>query len=618
MAKMNIKVEREIMAVLLDKVCNGHIVIPIFQRDFIWSSKQITEFFDSILRQYPIGSLILWKPEDDEFKTMDNLEGIKVDNAKSSDMSYILDGRQRITTLLSTLYEGGYNSHKYYINLEDDYHVVYRNRSALPTKFNLLCLSEAFDSFALVGYLERLRNSNLSETKKTEYATKAKEVNKKLMAYEISYTIVRGGNIEDAVEIFSRLNSKTSQISTDYMIQALAYNTQNDFLFADAITEIKQGLEEYGLGDISRDVILKCVYNYTDKYFVDGKAEDLLNIKDQLEGITTNLKEDAKHAAKFLNEECGVVDIRLLPYIYQFVMLALFFKYNKNTTALQTTDLKKWFFYTTYCSYFTSTSLSEIRNAIDVFSRYCKGEITSPIEYESKIDVAKLPENWSLGSVRACAYALSLVNKYRPEDVAIFDIYTIPGTGNRNAANIVCSFSKTDKSTLSHLLKDIEWDPNLELKFGITQEQFRLYHEKKIDKFLEERRIYNNSIEESFIKKIFENTGISIDGLTNSVQEYVLDRRIYALLQWLCTETDWYITHPLDIDRLQEVANFISDIKTSFNIDQIKECCRSLHWPEVTVIQIADAINEARTKRFNTLNRISKEHLTEIANNILS
>ena len=141
---------------------------------------------------------------------------------------------------------------------------------------------------------------------------------------------------------------------------------------------------------------------------------------------------------------------------------------------------------------------------------------------------------------------------------------------------------------------------------------------KKIDKFLEERRIYNNSIEESFIKKIFENTGISIDGLTNSVQEYVLDRRIYALLQWLCTETDWYITHPLDIDRLQEVANFISDIKASFNIDQIKECCRSLHWPEVTVIQIADAINEARTKRFNTLNRISKEHLTEIANNILS
>lgn len=615
MAKMNIKVDREIMTVVLDKVRNGQIAVPQFQRDFIWSSKQITEFFDSILRQYPIGSLILWMPETDKFKTLDNLEGIKVDTSDSTE--YVLDGRQRITTLLSTLYEGGNNSHNYFVNLEEDCHVIYWNRSYLPTKFNWLCLSEALDSFALVGYLERLKNSNLTDSKKSEYATKAKEVNKTLMAYEISYTIVRGGNIEDAVEIFSRLNSKTTLISTDYMIQALAYNKDNEFLFANAISEIKQGLDKYGLGDISREVILKCVYNYTDKPFFDGKAEDLLNKKNDLREITTNLKEDTKLAAKFLNEECGVVDSRLLPYIYQFVMLSLYFRYNRNLTQEQTKELKKWFFYTTYSSYFTSTSLGEIRTAYNLFLKYCKGEASIPVEYTNVISVPELPENWSLSSVRACAYILSLVDKYRHNnDIKCFDIFTIPKTGKRNAANAVCCFSKEDKTTLANLLKEGEWSEELDSKYGISQRLFNLYCDNKVEDFQEERLLVNKSIEEEFINKIFKNSGITIEGFTTSSQEDNIDKRIYALLKWLCEETDWYITHPFDIDRLQEVANMIADLNLPFKIEQIEICCRELHWPEQTVKQIVDVIQEAKIKRFNTLRRINKEYLYEIVCNL--
>lgn len=615
---MNIKVDREIMTVMLDKVHNGQIAVPQFQRDFIWSPKQITEFFDSILCQYPIGSLILWMPETDKFKTLNNLEGIEVDNTERADMWYVLDGRQRITTLLSSLYDGGNNSRRYYINLEDGCQVVNWSRSTSPTKLYWLCLSEAFDSFALVGYLERLKNSNLPDSKKKEYATKAKEVNKTLMAYEISYTIVRGGNIEDAVEIFSRLNSKTTQISTDYMIQALAYNKEDGFLFADAISDIKHGLEEYGLGGISREVILKCVYNYTKKHFVDGKPEDLLAIKGQLETITTNLKTDTKLAAKFLNEECGVVDSRLLPYIYQFVMLTLFFRYNKELTSEQKKDLKKWFFYTTYSSYFTSTSLGEIRNTLNLFTQYCKGEISTPIEYDECLSITELPENWSLGSVRACAYILSFIDKYRPNEILGFDIYTIPGTGKRNAANAICCFSKSDKSKLSHMLKEDVWNPFLESRFGITSKQFSLYYDHKIEEFLEERLFANKSIEENFIKDLFEDTEISIEGLTVTEYKDKLDKRIFALLQWLCKETDWYITHPYDIDRLREVANLIADLKLPFNVEQIKECCRELHWPEQTVTQIVDAICKSRETRFETLQRISVEYLYEIVNNAIT
>lgn len=612
MAKMNIKVDREIMTVMLDKVRNGQIAVPRFQRDFIWSPKQITEFFDSILRQYPIGSLILWMPETDKFRTLDNLEGIEVAYTERNEMWYVLDGRQRITTLLSTLYEGGNNSRKYYVNL-DDYHVVNWNRPSQPTKMHWLCLSEALDSFALVGYLERLKNSNLSDSKKAEYATKAKEVNKTLMAYEISYTIVRGGNIEDAVEIFSRLNSKTTLISTDYMIQALAYDTEDDFLFADAISDIKHGLEQYGLGNISREVILKCVYNYTNKAFVDGKAEDLLEIKKDLKSITAQLKDDTLLAAKFLNEECGVIDSRLLPYIYQFVMLSLFFRYNKEElTTEQTLNLKRWFFYTTYSSYFTSTSLGEIRKSFNDFSKYCKGEIKVPMDYENTVVVPELPDSWSLGSVRACAYILCLINKYRPRDIDSFDIFTIPATGKRKVANVICCFERTDKSTLAHLFKDDKWDSSVEKKYGISIHQFDLYRQGNMEEFLENRLLANKAIEEHFVTELFNDTNISFEGITKGAPTDNIDRRVYALLKWLCKETDWYITHPFDVDRLYEVANLMADLNLPFNVEQIKSCCRDLHWPDDTTTQIIEAIHNAQSCRYKTLNRINKEHLIEI------
>lgn len=600
------------MTVMLEKVRNGQIAIPLFQRDFIWSPKQITEFFDSILRQYPIGSLILWMPENDQFRTLDNLEGIEVVHADKNEMWYVLDGRQRITTLLSTLYEGGNNSRKYYVNLDDDYHVVNWNRPTQPTKMHWLCLSEALDSFALVGYLERLKNSNLSDSKKAEYASKAKEVNKTLMAYEISYTIVRGGGIEDAVEIFSRLNSKTTLISTDYMIQALAYDTKDNFLFADAISEIKQGLEQYGLGNISREVILKCVYNYTKKAFVDCKAEDLLDIKTDLRSITNQLKNDTFLAAKFLNEECGVVDSRLLPYIYQFVMLSLFFRYNKELTSEQKLNLKRWFFYTTYSLYFTSTSLGDIRKSINDFSKYSKGEITAPIAYESTLVVPELPDSWSLGSVRACAYILCLINKYRQNDIDSFDIFTIPATGKRNIANVICCFEKSDKNSLAHLFKDGQWDSSFETKFGITSHQFELYRRGKIEEFLEDRIQANKAIEEHFITELFDGTAISFEGLTTEQSTENIDRRVSVLLKWLCKETDWYITHPYDVDRLQEVANLMADLNLPYTIEQLKYYCKELHWPEDTVIQIIDTIQRARLSRYKTLNRVNREYLMEI------
>ncbi|MFU8652045.1 DUF262 domain-containing protein [Methanotorris formicicus] len=39
--------------------------IPTIQRGFVWNEERIKDFFESIIKGYPVGSIILWSPEDE-------------------------------------------------------------------------------------------------------------------------------------------------------------------------------------------------------------------------------------------------------------------------------------------------------------------------------------------------------------------------------------------------------------------------------------------------------------------------------------------------------------------------------------------------------------------------
>lgn len=64
------------------------------------------------------------------------------------------------------------------------------------------------------------------------------------------------------------------------------------------------------------------------KSFIDARTEDII-LLDNLPDVMNEVKRSVVSAVKFLYEECRVVDVKLLPYTYQLIMLALFFKENK-------------------------------------------------------------------------------------------------------------------------------------------------------------------------------------------------------------------------------------------------------------------------------------------------
>jgi len=83
----------ETTSTLLTKIENKEIVLPEFQREFTWKRKQTLELIDSLLKEYPIGSLLLWKTK--EVPALKNMPDFEPDGR----VEVLLDGQQRLTAL---------------------------------------------------------------------------------------------------------------------------------------------------------------------------------------------------------------------------------------------------------------------------------------------------------------------------------------------------------------------------------------------------------------------------------------------------------------------------------------------------------------------------------------
>lgn len=73
---------------------NQDLVLPEFQREYVWSREQAKQLLVSLTRKYPVGGLLFWNTkEPPELKNIDALP------EKLGTVQVILDGQQRLTTL---------------------------------------------------------------------------------------------------------------------------------------------------------------------------------------------------------------------------------------------------------------------------------------------------------------------------------------------------------------------------------------------------------------------------------------------------------------------------------------------------------------------------------------
>jgi uncharacterized protein with ParB-like and HNH nuclease domain len=103
---------------------NRDVYLPAIQREFVWGYDRIERLFDSIMCDYPIGSFLFWRLEQEQKDDWPIYEFIRDFNEETphnppasmagitKDIELVVDGQQRITSLFIGL--RGLYRHFYY------------------------------------------------------------------------------------------------------------------------------------------------------------------------------------------------------------------------------------------------------------------------------------------------------------------------------------------------------------------------------------------------------------------------------------------------------------------------------------------------------------------------
>jgi hypothetical protein len=368
-------------------------------------------------------------------------------------------------------------------------------------------LYKVYDNRELFDFIRQLDKENITEIEKNEYIDNVRNLHDILHKYRLPYVEIKGGDIESAVEIFARLNSTGTEISEDYILSARSY-VEMKFNLIDSITEFLNTLNSYNFEDLKRDMILKCIYNARGTFHYDVNREDLL--KDNLEYFTQAAYIHIEKTVEFLYKKLFVIDIRLLPYPAQLIFISEYFRLNPDPTVVELQFLKKWFWITTYSNYFTIYSLSQQRNAYQVFCDFAQGKHPNGI-YQINDDIefttAKYPSKLNFTGVRPKAlqlfYLKSILGDNEPQDMEGIKEIFISSKRDRTPGNIILRLSSEfDQSTDNKILNNfINSNSDILEKHFITKEMVSLYNQGKIDDgFIDKRNEYLKSKEREFVE----------------------------------------------------------------------------------------------------------------------
>ena len=204
---------------LIEKIDTGELGLPELQRPFIWKDSKVRDLFDSLMRGYPIGYLMLW-----ECPSLEKKKSIGVDlHSYDSPKEVIIDGQQRLTSLYAVMKGKKVINSKFdeksiiisYNHLQDKFEVGYQATKKDPEWiYNISDVYTTSSSFKFINsFIKRL--SEYRECKggvltEAEQDTISENINAivNLKNHTLPvFDIKANAEEEDVSEIFVRVNS---------------------------------------------------------------------------------------------------------------------------------------------------------------------------------------------------------------------------------------------------------------------------------------------------------------------------------------------------------------------------------------------------------------------------
>ncbi|GMQ38417.1 MULTISPECIES: DUF262 domain-containing protein [Enterobacter] len=229
---------------------NGKIVLPEFQRPYVWKEKDIKYLFDSIYKGYPIGSILLWNGGGNDIPTPNYVGGRSV-TVSSGERYYIVDGQQRLTTLFCCLSDDIVDENgkwDLYFNLKDN---VFTHSSSKIDDPHLISIKSLRKTTSFLKEARRI----IELTSDDSLIEKAESLADKIRKYKMAVIKLDGGSLSEVVEVFSRLNSMGKNIGQQDLVYALTYDGNSDSGINKFIDDVKQCFKNHFFDDYNKNEV---------------------------------------------------------------------------------------------------------------------------------------------------------------------------------------------------------------------------------------------------------------------------------------------------------------------------------------------------------------------------
>jgi len=206
---------------LLMRIKKKDIVLPEFQREYIWTLEQSKQLIVSLFRSYPVGAFLFWNTDNPP-----EIKNIAVNKDKIGSVIVILDGQQRLTTLyllikneLPPYYikkDIEHDPRHLYFNLQSGEFLYYKPKEMKnnPLWVKVIdCFSED-SSISPIAIAKELAEDDSKAIKIADILynnlTKLKNILK--IIFPVQYIPGEAG-IDESIDIFDRVNSLGTKLS---------------------------------------------------------------------------------------------------------------------------------------------------------------------------------------------------------------------------------------------------------------------------------------------------------------------------------------------------------------------------------------------------------------------
>jgi hypothetical protein len=199
------------LSTLLDEIDSGAVLLPEFQRGYVWNRDQVRGLMRSLYRGYPVGGLLMWETTSDDITVRGATSG-------SGTRQLLLDGQQRVTSMYGVIrgtpppfFEGDASAFTgLYFNVEREVFEFYAptKMAGDPTWVNVTDLFRKgpFEYLTAFPDVEReVLNTYL------ERLNRIKEVENR--AFNQEKITGAGRTVDEVVDIFNKVNSGGTKLS---------------------------------------------------------------------------------------------------------------------------------------------------------------------------------------------------------------------------------------------------------------------------------------------------------------------------------------------------------------------------------------------------------------------